>query len=182
MTADGSNDRGLVDLAMKFIRSGKSGQNSDLVGSSAAEELRGEAQGPAEPYPEAINPEGGTSIDQDVAASTDNPKPQTTLIADAVAQKAQTIISKAPVITAVDGRQCRAPQELADIIFKTLLAIDGLPSRGFVVTVYGNNPWNAMLTITHEAGPIKDAQLWRTRVQEIAVRLRKDFDVSYVDQ
>jgi hypothetical protein len=36
-----------------------------------------------------------------------------------------------------------------------------------------------MLTINPEAGPIKDAQLWRTRVQEIGTRLRQDFDVIH---
>ena len=33
---------------------------------------------------------------------------------------------------------------------KSLRTIDGCPNRGFVVTVYGSNPWNAMLTIRPE--------------------------------
>lgn len=36
---------------------------------------------------------------------------------------------------------------------KSLRSIDGCPARGFIVTVYGSNPWNAMLTIRLEAGP-----------------------------
>ncbi|WP_375413027.1 hypothetical protein [uncultured Bradyrhizobium sp.] len=59
----------------------------------------------------------------------------------------------------------------------TLRAIDGCPERGFVVTVYGSNPWNAMLTIRPEAGRITDRALWRTRVQEIGARLRKQYDL-----
>jgi len=34
-----------------------------------------------------------------------------------------------------------------------------------------------MLTITPEAGGVKDAQGWRERVQEIAVHLRDEFDI-----
>ena len=36
-----------------------------------------------------------------------------------------------------------------------------------------------MLTIKPEAGRIKDAQLWRERVQDIGVRLRQDIDLVY---
>jgi hypothetical protein len=34
-----------------------------------------------------------------------------------------------------------------------------------------------MLTIGTEAGAVRDAQGWRERVQEIAVRLRSNFDI-----
>jgi hypothetical protein len=74
-------------------------------------------------------------------------------------------------------RQWRTATELAAIILQALRKIADAPERGFVVTVYGSNPWNAMLTITPEAGRVKDAELWRTRVQDIGVRLRQDFDV-----
>jgi hypothetical protein len=68
---------------------------------------------------------------------------------------------------------------MADIILNALRVIDGLPRRGFAVTVYGTNPANAMLTINPEAGPIKDARFWRTRVQEIGARLRQDLDITH---
>jgi hypothetical protein len=58
---------------------------------------------------------------------------------------------------------------MADIILNALRSIEGVPARGFVVTVYGTNPWSAMLTIKPEAGRIKDAQLWRERVQDIGL-------------
>jgi hypothetical protein len=76
-----------------------------------------------------------------------------------------------------DGRQFRTATEMADIILNALRTIEGVPERGFVVTVYGTNPWNAMLTIKPEAGRIKDAQLWRERVQDIGARLRQDIDL-----
>jgi hypothetical protein len=35
-----------------------------------------------------------------------------------------------------------------------------------------------MLTIRPEAGPRIDRELWRSRVHDIGVRLRNDFDVA----
>jgi hypothetical protein len=74
-------------------------------------------------------------------------------------------------------RQPRTPDELAKVIMDTLRTIDRCPDRGFIVTVYGSNPWNAMLTIRPEAGPAIDRTLWSSRVQDIGVQLRADFDV-----
>jgi hypothetical protein len=78
-----------------------------------------------------------------------------------------------------DGRQSRTASEMADIILNALRADHVVPERGFVVTVYGSHPWNAMLTIKPEAGPIKDARLWRERVQDIGAQLRRDFDITH---
>ena len=61
---------------------------------------------------------------------------------------------------------------------KSLRTIEGCPNRGFAVTVYGSNPWNAMLTIRPEAGPGIDRELWCSRAHDIGVRLRSDFDVA----
>jgi hypothetical protein len=80
--------------------------------------------------------------------------------------------------TGAECKQVRNADELAGIIMKSLRAIDGCPNRGFVVTVYGSNPWNAMLTIRPEVGPRIDRELWRSRVHDIAVQLRNDFDVA----
>jgi hypothetical protein len=76
------------------------------------------------------------------------------------------------------GKQVRHAEEIAGIIMKSLRTIDGCPNRGFTVTVYGSNPWNAMLTIRPEAGTRIDRELWCSRVQDIGVRLRSDFDVA----
>ncbi|MBS0530971.1 MAG: hypothetical protein JSS22_16495 [Proteobacteria bacterium] len=68
--------------------------------------------------------------------------------------------------------------ELAAIILKALKTLDGAPAKGFAVTVYGRNPWNAMLTITPAAGPLANAAVWHARVREMAVRLRQDYDIA----
>ena len=72
----------------------------------------------------------------------------------------------------------KTADELAGIILKALQTLDGAPARGFVVTIYGGNPWNAMLTIKPEAGPIADPGQWRARVRDMAARLRQDFDLA----
>ncbi len=80
--------------------------------------------------------------------------------------------------TGAECKQVRNADELASVIMKSLRAIDGCPNRGFVVTVYGSNPWNAMLTIRPEAGPRIDRELWRSRVDDIGMQLRNDFEVA----
>jgi hypothetical protein len=44
--------------------------------------------------------------------------------------------------------------ELAEMIHQDLSQLEGWPERGVKVTVYGFNPWNSMLTIGVEAGPV----------------------------
>jgi hypothetical protein len=74
-------------------------------------------------------------------------------------------------------KQLRTRDEIAKMILDTLRTIDSRAARGYVITVYGSNPWNAMLTIRPEAGPVIDGPLWFSRVQDIGVRFRDDFDV-----
>jgi|SRR5437870_3910249 len=76
------------------------------------------------------------------------------------------------------GKQLRNVDEMASLIMKTLRRMENCPDRGFVVTVYGSNPWNAMLTIRPEAGPRIDRQLWCSRVRDIGVQFRNEFDVA----
>jgi hypothetical protein len=91
------------------------------------------------------------------------------------AEKADVIPETQPARSYDRGKTA---DELADIILKALQTLDGAPASGFVVTVYGGNPWNAMLTIKPEAGPVSDPDLWRGRVRDMAARLRQDFDLT----
>lgn len=91
---------------------------------------------------------------------------------------AETVAGNEPDRPAETYDRRKSADELAAIILKALQTLDGAPASGFVVTVYGSNPWNAMLTIKPEAGPIPDPGLWRARVREMAVRLRQDFDLT----
>jgi hypothetical protein len=71
----------------------------------------------------------------------------------------------------------RTSEEIGQVIMTTLRDFGGVPDRGFVITVYGSNPWNALLTIRPEAGSRIDRALWVSRVQDIAARLRSEFDI-----
>lgn len=80
--------------------------------------------------------------------------------------------------TVASNKQLRSADDIAGIILKSLRTIEGCPARGFVVTVYGSNPWNAMLTIRPEAGPRIDRGLCCSRAHDIGVQLRNEFDVA----
>ena len=51
-------------------------------------------------------------------------------------------------------KQKKTAKELAEMIRQDLSQLQGWPERGVKVTVYGFNPWNSMLTIGVEAGPV----------------------------
>lgn len=76
-----------------------------------------------------------------------------------------------------ERKQRKTSDEIAKIILDALRTIDGCAKRGFIVTVYGSNPWSAMLMIKPEAGPVIDGPLWYSRVRELGVQLRRHFDV-----
>jgi hypothetical protein len=82
-----------------------------------------------------------------------------------------------PAEQETSGRKLRTPDEIAEMITTELRAFPDCPERGFVVTVYGSNPWNAMLTIRPEAGRITERELWLSRVQEMGAQLQDHYDV-----
>ena len=77
----------------------------------------------------------------------------------------------------VESVRTRTPTEIADIILRALRAIEGCPSRGFEVTVYGGRHWNAMLRITPAAGRV-DAPAWRARVRAMTQALRGQYEMA----
>ena len=56
-------------------------------------------------------------------------------------------------------KQKKTAEELEAMIHQDLSQLEGWPERGVKVTVYGLNPWNSMLTIGVEAGPVPRADL-----------------------
>jgi hypothetical protein len=75
-------------------------------------------------------------------------------------------------------KKLRTPDELAQLVLTTLREVEDCPGQGFAITVYGSNPWNALLTIRPEAGPRIDRAFWLSRVQDICAGLRNEFDVA----
>ena len=82
-----------------------------------------------------------------------------------------------PQLSAEGLRTC-SPSEMAEIILRALLAIDGCPRQGFEVIVYGTRPWNAMLRITPAAGQVADAPAWRARVRAMAYVMRGQYELA----
>jgi hypothetical protein len=152
MSANDETDRSLVEFAQKIAAIPKG---------IADDESR-----PAEPPPAASHAASPTATDVG-SQSLPPPLPAT--------QPGPDIRPALPV--RAGGKPVRTSEEIARLIMKSLRTLDGCPDRGFVVTVYGSNPWNAMLTIRPEAGPRIDRELWRSRVHDIGVQLRNDFDV-----
>jgi hypothetical protein len=114
----------------------------------------------------------------DPSALSESPADETRPIPEGSGGQAAEAASAIPPDRPVESYdRCKTADELAGIILKALQTLEGAPARGFVVTVYGGNPWNAMLTIKPEAGPIADPGLWRGRVRDMAARLRQDFDL-----
>ena len=88
-----------------------------------------------------------------------------------------TLIAAFPAASQPD-KQVRTSDELANLILTSLREVGGCPPCGFVVTVYGSNPWNAMLMVRPEAGSGIDRTLWISRVQDITYKLRQEFNVA----
>lgn len=76
------------------------------------------------------------------------------------------------------GKKLRTPDEIGTLIMTRLRELGGLPDQGVAITVYGSNPWNALLTIRPQAGPRIDRSLWLSRVQDITTHLRSEFDIA----
>jgi hypothetical protein len=108
------------------------------------------------------------------------PEPEAEPVVE-LAEPAEDSQPEAAPAIANELTRARSAEELAAIILNALRTLDGSPNDGFAVTVYGANPWNAMLTITPAAGAIKNAPLWRERVKEMAIRLREYYDLVEPD-
>jgi hypothetical protein len=76
-------------------------------------------------------------------------------------------------------KEIKTAAELARMIEFDLAKHPDCPRNGFVVTVYGATFWQAMLTITPSAGPVRNPQEWRDLTQELAERLRRHYDLAW---
>ena len=75
-------------------------------------------------------------------------------------------------------KEQKTAEELAAMIREDLGKMDGCPKRGVTVTVYGLNPWNAMLTFGVAAGPIRNKAELRSCFEIILERLKRLYDVG----
>jgi hypothetical protein len=71
----------------------------------------------------------------------------------------------------------KTAEDLAAMILQDLSNMDGCPKRGVTVTVYGLNPWNAMLTFGVTAGPVRNKDQLQRFCDILTERLRRLYDV-----
>jgi hypothetical protein len=74
-------------------------------------------------------------------------------------------------------KEKKTPEELAVMIREDSGKINGCPKRGVTVTVYGLNPWNAMLSFGADAGPVPNKADLQAFCDIITERLKRLYDV-----
>lgn len=74
-------------------------------------------------------------------------------------------------------KEKKTAEELAAMIREDLSKVDGCPECGVIVTVYGLNPWNAMLTFSVGAGPVRNKAELDSYFAIIIGRLKRLYDV-----
>jgi hypothetical protein len=75
-------------------------------------------------------------------------------------------------------KEVKTAEELAAMIREDLGNVDGCPKLGLTVTVYGLNPWNAMLTFGAAAGPVRNKAELQRFCEIITSRLQRLYDVA----
>ena len=87
-------------------------------------------------------------------------------------------------LTAIPKRQRFSNQPLKTAAQARALIIEGLrqihdfPSEGVTVTVYGFQPWSAMLTFAPNSTTLANAAQYRKILIEIVYDLRKSFEID----
>jgi hypothetical protein len=64
------------------------------------------------------------------------------------------------------------------MIIEGLRQIPGFPSEGVTVTVYGFQPWGAMLTFAPNSTTVANATRYRKILVDIVYDLRKNFEID----
>jgi|ERR1700687_1390341 len=75
------------------------------------------------------------------------------------------------------GKEKKTAEELAAMILQDLSNVEGCPTRGVTVTVYGHNPWNSMLTFGVDAGPVPNKADLQSFCDIITERLKRLYDI-----
>jgi hypothetical protein len=71
------------------------------------------------------------------------------------------------------AKEMKTEEELAVRVRQDLSQVEGWPQRGVIVTVYGLNPWNSMLTFGVDAGPVRNKDELERFCDIITERLRR---------
>jgi hypothetical protein len=72
----------------------------------------------------------------------------------------------------------KTAEELAEMIRNDLGMIEGCPTRGVEVTVYGLSPWNSLLTFGIDAGPVPNKADLQAFCDVITERLKRLYNIK----
>jgi hypothetical protein len=75
------------------------------------------------------------------------------------------------------AKEKKTAEELAAMIHRDLSQVEGCPKHGVEVTVYGLNPWNALIMFGADAGPVPNKADLRGFCDIITERLKRLYDV-----
>ena len=95
---------------------------------------------------------------------------------------AEQVLSQSPAFPkqAAPLRPSKTASELARMIELDIANAPDCPAQGLRITVYGGTSrWRAMLTITPAAGAVRDAQYLRQLTDDLAERLRLQYDLAW---
>jgi hypothetical protein len=70
-------------------------------------------------------------------------------------------------------KERKTAHDLADMIRRDLSGVVGCPTNGVNVTVYGLNPWNALLMFDASAGAVPNSKEVRRLFDVITDRLKR---------
>ncbi|RZM94432.1 hypothetical protein CWO91_39430 [Bradyrhizobium genosp. SA-3] len=78
-----------------------------------------------------------------------------------------------------DEKRARLPAvAIGDLVLGELRKMDGFPSSGVSITVYGSRPWNAMIRFAPFSTTARDAARLRHALPDIVFRLRQYVDIQ----
>jgi hypothetical protein len=69
-------------------------------------------------------------------------------------------------------------EKVQSLLLQSLARIPNFPERGVAVTVYGFNPWNAMLNFAPRSASHRDAIMFREALADMVQKLRVQVDVD----
>ena len=101
---------------------------------------------------------GMTAEEREIFTLLSDRKARDSIDYEGTRQDGKTTVGQSPQHPA-PVKQKKTAEELEAMIQQDLSQLEGWPERGVKVTVYGLNPWNSMLTIGVEAGPVPRADL-----------------------
>lgn len=79
----------------------------------------------------------------------------------------------AQIATTRDGKRLLPAEAIADLVLGELRKLEGFPSSGVSVTVYGYRHWNAMLTFAPFSTSFQNATRFRQAVPDLVFKLRR---------